>query len=302
MAIISKSSIATCGYAGGANYQTFPYNFGNVVVQRDTPVGTILATQGSGPIFGGSTVFGCMDTPYTYATMLGMFTSPSGIANVYNTNIPGVGIKITNSSGTNSYPYTIAEGSNTYMNYPNGGPVINLIKTSTGAVGAGAITIGPVAYVGFLGTPMEEFDMGNSNIIPVACSINTPNILVPLDNVLASDLTAVGTTAKPQVFNVGLDCDAGARVNAQLTGTSNTDTDAPGVLQLSNAGGANVATGVGIQILYNNAPVVLNQNVVLKTSNGGQESFPFTAQYYQTKTAVTSGSANATATLILTYQ
>jgi type 1 fimbria pilin len=48
--------------------------------------------------------------------------------------------------------------------------------------------------------------------------------------------------------------------------------------------------------------MALNNNIVLKTSAGGQETFPFTAQYYQTKSSVTSGAANATATLNLTYQ
>lgn len=140
------------------------------------------------------------------------------------------------------------------------------------------------------------------NIISAACSINTPNISVPLEDVLAGSLTSIGSTAKPKAFNVGLSCNAGARVNAMLTGVQNTDNSATGVLQLSNAGSEGVATGVGIQILYNNAPMALNKNIVLKTSVGGQEMLPFAAQYYQTKSSVTSGSANATATLNLTYQ
>ncbi|MNH37426.1 Fimbria adhesin protein precursor [compost metagenome] len=87
-----------------------------------------------------------------------------------------------------------------------------------------------------------------------------------------------------------------------MTGTQNTDTSTTGVLQLTNAGAANVAKGVGIQILYNNTPLALNNNIVLKTSAGGQETFPFVAQYYQTRNPVSTGSANATMTLNLTYQ
>jgi type 1 fimbria pilin len=40
----------------------------------------------------------------------------------------------------------------------------------------------------------------------------------------------------------------------------------------------------------------------LKNSAGGQETFPITARYIQTKDKVTAGSANATATLNITYQ
>jgi type 1 fimbria pilin len=145
--------------------------------------------------------------------------------------------------------------------------------------------------------------MGSGNSVNVlACSINTPNVQVPLDDVLAKDLTSVGSVAKPTEFDVGLNCDAGARVNVMLTGAQNTDTSVSGVLQLSGAGSAGVATGVGIQILYNNAPLALNNNLVLKTSDGGEEAFLFKAQYYQTKNSVTAGSANAVATLNLTYQ
>lgn len=119
---------------------------------------------------------------------------------------------------------------------------------------------------------------------------------------MAANLTAIGNTAKPKEFNVGLTCDAGTRVNAMLTGVQNTDTSTAGVLQLTGAGSAEVASGVGIQILYNNTPLALNNNIVLKTSAGGQETFPFTAQYYQTKNTVKTGSANAIATLNITYQ
>ena len=51
-------------------------------------------------------------------------------------------------------------------------------------------------------------------------------------------------------------------------------------------------------------PLKLDNNIVLKTSAGGQEFPPgtFTARYFQTKDNVTAGSANATATLNITYQ
>ncbi|HDS5029757.1 fimbrial protein [Enterobacter kobei] len=57
-----------------------------------------------------------------------------------------------------------------------------------------------------------------------------------------------------------------------------------------------------MQIVYNGAPLMLNNRIVLKTSSGGQETFPLTARYYQTRTTVSTGTANASATLNLTYQ
>ncbi|HDC4774722.1 TPA: fimbrial protein, partial [Enterobacter cloacae] len=56
------------------------------------------------------------------------------------------------------------------------------------------------------------------------------------------------------------------------------------------------------QLLYNGSPLTLNSRLLLKQSAGGQETLPLTARYYQTLTSVESGSANASATLNLTYQ
>lgn len=85
-------------------------------------------------------------------------------------------------------------------------------------------------------------------------------------------------------------------------GTQNPDVGTASVLALTNQGDADVAQGVGVQLLYNGSPLILNNRLVLKSSTGGQETFPITARYYQTRTTVTTGKANASATLDLTYQ
>jgi type 1 fimbria pilin len=46
----------------------------------------------------------------------------------------------------------------------------------------------------------------------------------------------------------------------------------------------------------------MNSRLFLRQSAGGQETLPLTARYYQTLTRVESGSANASATLNVTYQ
>lgn len=74
------------------------------------------------------------------------------------------------------------------------------------------------------------------------------------------------------------------------------------VLALTGQGSETVADGVGVQLLYNNAPVQLNNRLMLKQSSDGTESLPITARYYQTKPVVKAGEANATATLDMTYQ
>lgn len=73
-------------------------------------------------------------------------------------------------------------------------------------------------------------------------------------------------------------------------------------MALTGQGMTGTAKGVGVQLLYNGTPLVLNSRLLLKQSSGGLETLPFTARYYQTLTSVESGAANASATLNLTYQ
>lgn len=315
--ISSLLHAATCSPGNGGGTQTQTISMGSVIVQRDAPIGTVIATQTSNAVL---EAFRCVGGGY--AQLMYSMTYYGGIAlgdNIYKTNIDGVGLRI-QQAGSVQYPNYLSNP--TYAGrittvVPTGGSLITsqsfvfeFIKT--GDIKSDVMNVGAVGtyyMVTDLGATLTitRINMGAGNkVTQVACSISTPNIQVPLDDVLASSLTTVNMTAKPKPFNLGLQCDAGARINAKLLGTKNTDTSAAGVLQLTGAGSAGVAQGVGIQILYNGTAVAINSssNLILKTSLGGQELLPFTAQYYQTKAAasVTTGSANATATLELTYQ
>ena len=231
-------------------------------------------------------------------------TAVTGIEGVYSTNINGVGVKVTSNAGL-----IFASPPTTWLwNRPwvLGGPFrIRLYKT--GSISGGALSTGrlfswttPKTSGGILEVAVGEITGGS--VTSVACSISTPNISVPLGDVEGKLLTGVGTTVADKQFNIGLNCDSDARVNVTLQGTQNPDTSNTSVLALTNAGNAGTANGVGVQLLYNGAPLTLNNRIILKTSSGGQESLPFVARYFQTKNPVSPGQANATATLNLTYQ
>ncbi|OQD51613.1 hypothetical protein BWZ29_04540 [Enterobacter cancerogenus] len=302
---ISKISLAiTCSY--GDSGQIRPnvpyYNFGTVLVQRDTPVGTALKSVTLNYGAPGR-VLGCT-TSWTETGKMTLFTTLSGINNVFNTNLNGVGIKLDTTYSTFNYTYYAA--GNDYIGTASN-ITATLIKTSSGAVSGGSLTTGLFAtqYVGESPGYHIDLGIGSSNIIPVACSITTPYLNFPIGDVLASSFgSSVGTVpaGAQNTQNLGLNCDYGANINVSLSGTQNPDVGITSVLALTNQGSADVAKGVGVQILYNGSPLILNNRIVLKTSSGGQETFPITARYYQTKTTVTTGKANASATLNLTYQ
>lgn len=302
---ISNSCLAiSCSYGGfGQSQPPTPYfNFGTVIVQRDTPVGTVLKTvsvnRGSGAMLGCSSA-------WTEVERMLLFTTPSAINGVYDTNLNGIGIRI-GYTPTYNFNHRTSYSDNVYI---DASEYIDayLVKTTPGAVAGGSLTTGVLADQYIAESPSYHIDlaMGGSNIVPVACSIATPNLTFPIGDVLASRFgSSVGTipSGAQNTQNLGLNCDYGANINVALSGTQNPDVGTTSVLALTNQGGADVAKGVGVQLLYNGNPLILNNRIVLKASSGGQETFPITARYYQTKTTVTTGKANASATLDLTYQ
>ncbi|CAM6362948.1 fimbrial protein [Enterobacter intestinihominis] len=305
-----------------------PYtvNYGNIIVQKDLAIGQPISNEIYGSL---AQAYICKATG-TEGSASGMksvilpyvSTASNGLR-IYQTNVPGVGISFgwyeQTSAGAGTYTgnnYLVGQDSvvygwnsygNDFFNYKFQ-PFIQLWKT--GNITSGALS-GQIAafiasdYGGSNPTNDIPIYAGTGRITQVACSITTPNLVFPIGDVLAASFgSTVGTTPtnSNNTQNLGLNCDAGANITISLMGTQNPDVGTASVLALTNQGDADVAQGVGVQLLYNGSPLILNNRLVLKNSTGGQETFPITARYYQTRTTVTTGKANASATLDLTYQ
>jgi type 1 fimbria pilin len=145
----------------------------------------------------------------------------------------------------------------------------------------------------------------SSQVNVLSCSISSQALNFNLGTVSAAEFgpSAGFTPSHTDTQSLGLNCNPGANINVELKGIPNPDAGADAsVLALTGQGGDNIADGVGVQLLYNNAPIQLNARLMLKQSSAGLESFPIMARYYQTKSQVKAGEANATATLDITYQ
>lgn len=321
MLLGQQAVAATCTSASGGNWTTS----GTLTYQRDQAIGTWGSSKfGTTPAYHFSCTGDSAADRDASLTLTVASAPVAGYTDVYPTNISGVGVRYNFAintgntsfcpvqfddhivSSTRTYVCHIIQGTNPAMSF---GASIEFVKIAS-SISSGVITTIPRVTVSYSlnnqsGTwnlPVMWAGGVNVNLVVVACTITNQNIQVPLDDVLASNLTSIGSTVNAKTFNVGLSCNPNAKVNVMMTGVQNTDTSASGVLQLTDAGSAGVANGVGIQILYNGSPLTLNSNVFMKTSAGGVESLPFTARYYQTKSTVTAGSANTIATLNLTYQ
>lgn len=307
------------------NTPSVTINAGTFTVQRDTAIGQSISNSIAGP---SNKIISCTTNYERVGGMAWRSVTPLstyGGDGVFTTGVTGIGTRIGSTSTINcpyvpggslttTYYFTSSQTSRSFGgcgNINSNVPftyyvqtLFELIKTAN-SISSGTINI-KIA---------EMYSTGTANFatIPVyltatvnvlACSVSTPNVNVTLPVVNANSFTGVGHTQGDTPFTVGLQCDAGAKINATLNFTQDNDTTNQSVAAVTGKGSAGVASGVGIQLLYGSTPLKNNILTLLKTSGGGVElpAGAFTARYFQTKNSVQPGNANTTATMTLTYQ
>lgn len=281
-------------------------SIGTITVQRDVAVGTVLFSKNASVT--GSYLSGCTNPLMIGFSMRYLNATPSTYGNhVYNTNVSGIGVRFSSGNYFENPTYTFSYNAQTnYVEWWGG--KIELVVT--GPVASGSLTPGVLGVVMLQGSDGVYRDGLTTTILDgtinvLACSITTPQLTFPIGDISAATFgTTDGTTptGAQNTQNLGLNCDPGANVNVSLSGIQNPDVATTSVLALTGQGNTGTAKGVGVQLLYNGTPLTLNTRLPLNAAAGGQQAFPLTARYYQTQTTVEPGTANASATLNLTYQ
>ncbi|MGJ0481628.1 fimbrial protein [Pantoea agglomerans] len=293
-------------------------NFGTVSVQRDAAVGEVLATVQTGALNGGSGLGGCSPSPWSATNppnfssdgSAPLYTTLSALGSgIYDTNVAGVGIRITFTDGANNnmlMPFSKIYSLGSSIIVRN--ITVELIKTAA-TIGTGTLRTGVLAQQTFytsatnVGTGWAIGLIGTSTLAQVACSVTNTNINVPMDSVKNIDFKGRGTTTSEKSFNIPLSCDAGTKVNVTLDAGSSGSYDASiGVINLDSSV-STAASGIGLQILSNSTPVTMGTLMSIgTTASAGVFNIPLTARYYQTGSSVKPGTANATATFTMTYK
>lgn len=220
----------------------------------------------------------------------------SGNSAVYGTTISGLGYALdTDAAFSGGWPASGAIAA--------GRRQISLRLVVTGPLSSGVLTAETLARRTLNGQAVLDIALQKPVAIArLACELQgSRHRTVALGEVARSDFRGVGSTRGEQPFLLDLACDAGARVNIQFDGIA-ADGDMPGVLALVNPDEQSSARGVGVQLLYRGAPLVLGERLPLETALQGLRSYPFSARYYQTQPQIAAGEANAVATFSLTYQ
>jgi type 1 fimbria pilin len=253
----------------------------------------------------------------------------SGFADVYETNVQGIGIRYTFSSAKCNFsnaPVMYNVDCTPILSGSIGEPPIpvDLIITVSfvviGAIAPGAsplLTFAPlVIYDYYFNNYFWVSDyQGNAysgsatgKFIGSTCSVNRTEIPVSLPTADTRAFSAgIGTVAASQSFNLSLACSAGSKVAITLTDNVN-PANVSNTLQLSPG---STAKGIGIQILNSgglpisfgpDSAVAGNTNQwMIGDAPNGQLNVPLIARYIRTGT-VSAGTVKALATFTLSYQ
>ncbi|HED2284989.1 fimbrial protein [Klebsiella pneumoniae] len=296
---------ATCSFYGGVTSEVSGYlNFGNVVIQRDAQVGSTIATAITGPYNGGNGIAGCQREAWTARWELTQWGTLSGYGNgVYNTNLPGVGLRLSFASTGRVLPYEISypySAGGTWLSIPGDGIKGELIKT--GDITSGTLTGSVLARA----SVVNQFYFANvtlngtNTVKSEACTVTTPSVDVPMGDHDKSEFSGAGSSTDWVSFDIGLSCDVGARINVRIDATADASAGSQGVMLIDSGG----ASGVGIQLHYrpDDAAVQYGQERFYWQSVYGDEIVQLKARYYQTAGSITPGAANGTATFTLSYK
>ena len=289
----------------------------NIVVQRDAPVGTVLATittvnpmtcdpEGQQIGYDGSWFIQLSGTNADYGA--------SPLANVRATEVPGIGWKNFSSTTQSSEFVTrmnlnnaswrrgiLQNGVSTFTD------TFELIKTSTtpatGSIPALTLNMEystPVSN-NIKRLPLYKYIFSPMNISTASCQIQDKNLNINMGIALLPKFNGVGSTQNPVTFSIPLICGEQTAVNVTLDNVSPLADAANGVLGLNSS---STAKGLGIQLKYNDAPVQFGKLIKYgtTTSPGEVVNIPFKAAYYMTSANARSGSVSATASFTLTYR
>lgn len=130
-----------------------------------------------------------------------------------------------------------------------------------------------------------------------SCTVTNPEQTIILPTVGTTNLRNNGAGKYPTAvpFNLNLNCESQAVVSINFEGENMAGTD--NVLANTTSGN----DSVGVQMVYNNTPIKLGQNLRVINNAQSQEVLPLNAYYYYNGGEVSGGGVTAVSTFTLSY-
>lgn len=323
--IFSNEAMASCRIVSSAYSanDTGNFSFGSIVIDRSTPVGSVVATATNTDLGGRGYFVSCSGDfinqwalgsgAYTPVSYGGETLYQSGVAGLaFRINTPGAGASA-GKYGTAALPRSLSTTACNPTNAPNytlcgqdwGNPILELVKIAE-TTGSGALTTGSILQALIVGeTNIMNYQVTAGSVqTNLSCSVVNSNIVVNLGKVKKAEFTGISTAATTTTaFTIDLNCDPSTNVTMTIGGGTNGSPNAGRGLLFLDSTQSNKAAGVAVQVLYNGTNVRID--IAQSAGNagaGGIYSIPMTARYFQTATTVTVGQANANGTFTMTYQ
>lgn len=311
LALLLMSSLAWGASCTGSGRKTPLPLPTTLSLQRDAPIGSVLYDThgwiGTGVASASCSGPGTIWQDHGYRAAM----TATSLPDVYESGVPGIGIRVAWANNANRPPPTMNGGS--YMRYPRTETQISantyapaqlwwvqLIKT--GPIASGTFQIAPIqVYYHNLMTNELTFPASQLVFNKQGCRMLNPAITVTLPKANLHQFDGYGSSAQERRFTIPLDCDPDIHVSYRVDGLQVTDS------VLKNSEGAGMAKGVGVQLLKGaggGTPLVLGAKAYhLYTGEmTGLSVIPLIARYYQVDTAVTPGQVITTATLTMFYE
>lgn len=323
MALMSGPVFAACTLASAATAGTLSVSFGNITVDPGTTTASVLDSQ-TFDSSASASAMGISNTD-TLVTCSGAeslvwgnsaYTAISGTSThgFLKTGIDNLYLYFATDGGTLSglyYPTSSAGNATVAVSDINSGAPrwLDIGSMTVSLYQNGRITQGGTVSGGLLSSWQTSDSVSLLNVylngftvtVP-SCTASTSTVNVALGTVNKSQFSGAGSTAGETDFDVVLNCQSGITPAVTFTGTADSS-GATGVLALNEASDTTVATGVGVQLLYNNSPVALGSAINLGTTTAeGDVTLSMQARYYQTASTITAGQANSTAYYTVSYE
>ncbi|MCL5500948.1 fimbrial protein [Escherichia coli] len=318
--VIFTITFAQQSWANCTSGPTYTYNYNipvtTLTIPRDKtpgPIGDVIT-----PTIGQSVTVSCNGGITKFSLKFGSNLTPSSYSpDVYETGVPGIGIKI-----WDTFLSPIVVGNNlTYWYSPSnsttytGGAWLTGIQIQfyvTGPVSPGVITSFP-SIESWVNTQISETGGANyntlnlkGNIVVNAPSCETPDVTVKMGTHYPREFTSVGSTTSASPFDFKInDCKPGLNsisyIFSPATGVSLVGTGNDQYLTLNNQ---STASGVGIQVLYGDGSnVPFNTKVLYRTSPAaGGYVIPMKARYIKTASDITGGTADSALVFTMIYE
>lgn len=323
--LLAQQASAACSLnSSWFTAQDVTMDMGQIVILPSTPVGGVIK-EISESITQRDSVASC-DWSGGYSR--GEYVNAAqqrpvpGFANTYETDVPGVGIKLFRDSGAIQayYPHSIPFNGGARINLNGGRFRIQLIKTAA-QTGSGVIAPnGRFTTYYFDGDGSRRpvltstFKGSGTTVVSPTCEVQagSRNIAVDFGSVPNTTFTGVGSKAVHRDFEIRLNCQGSnvAAYQSKIGIRLDADQDSsnmPGVLKLSAA--SNSATRIGIQMVQRDGStereVRFGQTINVGTTAPGTSvmALPLRARYVQTQAGtVGAGVANGQATFTIQYE